>query len=83
MTTNDEQKLPEELIRPGRLDVQVEFGPLTGGDIDAYVTSLLVTFNGIGNIEMDYSSTQPIEHARLTSQIIEQVRKHLLTNGNG
>jgi|Cruoilmetagenom7_1024161.scaffolds.fasta_scaffold00637_27 hypothetical protein len=84
MTTNDTKKLPEELIRPGRLDGKIEFGSLHDGEIDVYVDQLLTTFGlEAGHMDLHYNSTQEIEHARLTAQIIEQVRKHMLTNGDG
>ena len=84
MTTNDQKKLPDELIRPGRLDGKINFGPLEANDIDIYVEQLLATFGlEIGYMDIHYNATQPIEHARLTALIIEQVRRHMLTNGDG
>ena len=83
MTTNDESKLPDELIRPGRLDAKIVFGVLVAPDIDIYVEQLLTSFGLHPKHEdIHYNSTQGIEHAKLTAIIIEQVRKHVLTNGD-
>jgi AAA+ superfamily predicted ATPase len=80
MTTNDREKLPDELVRPGRIDQVITFGLLEPDDIDEYVLGLLDSL-GIdeeGTIEWSALPSKPIAHADLTGLVLRLVREYLL-----
>lgn len=83
MTSNDVSKLPPELIRPGRIDTQIEFAELDGKQIEVYVEGLLQSLHmkDLPGLPTMLSQHGKQAHAKVTAQVIEYVRKHLLTNG--
>jgi hypothetical protein len=80
MTSNDETRLPPELIRPGRVDCRINFEPLKGEAITDYADGLLESMGLEKNTVHVINTQTPRSHASVTAEIIEQVRKHLLTN---
>jgi len=85
MTTNDEEKLPAELVRPGRIDRRITFGPLEKGDIANYVVGLLESL-GIEDMPLqwgDFDTMSPTTHAQVTAEVLNVVRKHLLESDDG
>ena len=85
MTTNDDEKLPAELVRPGRIDLRIEFGPLESDDIASYVVGLLESL-GIEDMPLqwgDFDTMSPTTHAQVTAQVLDVVRKHLLEKNDG
>jgi hypothetical protein len=85
MTSNDPDKLPPELIRAGRVDASIEFVELPGGkQVEAYVEGLLQSLGlltELAGLPKFLSAGQGRPHAQVTAQVIERVRRHLLTNG--
>lgn len=80
MTTNDRGKLPDELVRPGRIDQVITFGLLHSDNIDEYVLGLLDSL-GIdeeGTIEWSVLPNQAVAHADLTGLVLRLVREYLL-----
>lgn len=84
MTSNDPKKLPPELVRPGRVDDRIEFDVLSGDDIKTYVQGLLQSLklhNELAGLPVHMAALGKAAHAHVTAQVINHVRKHLLTNG--
>ncbi len=80
MTTNDEEKLPTELVRPGRIDRRITFGPLEKDEIANYVVGLLESL-GIEDMPLDwgdFDTMSPTTHAQVTAEVLNVVRQHLL-----
>ena len=80
MTTNDKTKLPDELIRPGRIDTLIYFDVLAGDDISVYIDELLASLKvkiGVDEIEKYHINSQAIEHAKLTGIVLGWVRDKL------
>lgn len=85
MTTNDEEKLPSELVRPGRIDRRIEFGPLESSEIANYVVGLLDSLS-VEHMPLDwgdFDTMSPTTHAQVTAEVLNAVRKHLLEGKNG
>jgi hypothetical protein len=84
MTTNDNEKLPRELVRPGRIDAQITFGPLLGEELNAYLHGLLESLGVTSAVTAHWEGIgESMPHAQVTATVIDMVRDYLLENEDG
>jgi hypothetical protein len=82
MTTNDDAKLPPELIRAGRVDRVIEFKELEYEEINMFVDSFVISLGYLPeDLGIELPEDEPMSHAQVTANVIDKVRDHILTNG--
>jgi len=83
MTTNHLEKLDKALIRPGRVDMTVEFGLADRGMIGAIFRAIFAPLEGDdGPVSLDHLALDPDgKHAYLEKKKLEKESKIQLING--
>ena len=87
MTTNDKDKIPSELIRPGRIEAVISFEQITSTNkLEIFVYSLLsklqekiptLTTEAIDQLFFEAGCDVPITHAQATTEVYNAVRGFL------
>jgi SpoVK/Ycf46/Vps4 family AAA+-type ATPase len=88
MTTNDVDKIPKEMIRPGRVDALVQIPPLKEEEIKDFAKSLLQTFGSFSTVHWMERHTKHIAAncnlspviltpAEITASVLEYVKERL------
>lgn len=79
MTTNDDEKLPDELVRPGRIDCRITFKPLKPSELNAYLHGLLKSLGLTSGVTANWAGlSKSTPHAKVTAEVIEMARLYLL-----
>lgn len=83
MTSNVPDTLDEALIRPGRIDKQVHFGPMTRANAESIFLRMFSTITAITELQTDVEVPAPVEQthdlASLAKQFAEKVPDRQLT----
>jgi hypothetical protein len=88
MTTNKEAAIPPELYRPGRIDSEVNFKKLTGGEAIQFAVSLsAVMYEKTGLLSGGWSGADfgpgTKSHAEVTKLVINRFKKAYLNTKEG
>ena len=75
-TTNDDTKLPRELYRPGRIDLQILFPPLDFSEAQLFVQALSKQIGVLQRVDLDAREYTPAE---LTGLVYTQAKKEFLS----
>ena len=89
MTTNNFDKIPGEIIRPGRIDRIITFDSMTRFEAEAFAIAMLSSFplTGLPKSPKEFKADQqlwrdgPLTHAVVTERVLRYVKQHLANGG--